>query len=184
VSDESMMPLRDAVERFKQVAGYSNAYDWYRKQAHERGCVWMGDELQLAAERDTRIRAVKIGRTWMVYADELEARLAGHALARAELKQLTADYDNHVLHGGPGATLRTSFGSYTVVSGDFHAARYDSYKPHESGDVHYRCSGCWELASQERDNPECHRCRDWSPCGRDCTLSRVYCASCGTSLDR
>lgn len=41
----------------------------------------------------------------------------------------------------------------------------------------------WQPASTENNASECHTCSDWNGCGTDCTLSRVFCAPCGTSLE-
>lgn len=46
------------------------------------------------------------------------------------------------------------------------------------------CKKCKRPASTEHNNPECHTCEDWNGCGRDCTLSRVFCKKCGTEEKR
>ena len=40
---------------------------------------------------------------------------------------------------------------------------------------------CGELASTEHNEPKCEVCQTGSRCGTDCTLSRVFCTSCGAS---
>jgi len=45
------------------------------------------------------------------------------------------------------------------------------------------CSTCNIPAETEHKKEECHLCSDWNGCGRDCTLSRVYCNKCGESQD-
>lgn len=43
------------------------------------------------------------------------------------------------------------------------------------------CTGYNKLASTKHEKDECHRCSDWNGCGRDCTLSKIYCEQCGTA---
>jgi hypothetical protein len=46
--------------------------------------------------------------------------------------------------------------------------------------VDYWICGCCEIGAKEEHNKEeCHKCRDWNGCGRDCTLSRIFCGTCG-----
>jgi hypothetical protein len=183
MTTEYSMPLRDAVERFRRERGsYGNAYEWYRKQAQRSGRVWMGEQRQLVSKGDTEIRAVKVGRTWMVNPIELEARLTEHRLEQAERQQITDDFEAHVLYGESGTVIRTSFGSYTVGR-DFHTVHYDSFKPWKDAYAHWTCNGCWKPGSTEHNKPECHTCSNWGGCGRDCTLSRVFCEDCGTSME-
>ena len=56
----------------------------------------------------------KVNGQWVVDQDDVDSELAEHQAARAELEQITADYRHRILHGGPGSTIRTGFGSYTV----------------------------------------------------------------------
>jgi hypothetical protein len=44
----------------------------------------------------------------------------------------------------------------------------------------WACTACGYLADTEHDNMPCHVCDDWHGCGRDCTLSKIYCKKCGT----
>ena len=48
---------------------------------------------------------------------------------------------------------------------------------------YYECKTCGRAAREEHNNPECHLCEDWNGCGRDCTLSRVYCPECGVEAE-
>ncbi len=45
-------------------------------------------------------------------------------------------------------------------------------------DGYYTCKKCRDVANKKYNNPECHLCSDWNGCGRDCTLSSVYCKKC------
>jgi hypothetical protein len=46
------------------------------------------------------------------------------------------------------------------------------------------CNTRWTVATEDHDGEECHRCRDWSPCGNNCTLTRIWCRTCGSAQDR
>jgi hypothetical protein len=59
----SKLTLREAYDRWRDEPGTpANAYDWYRRQARERGNVWG------AAVR-------KAGRAWVIDAEEFERAL-------------------------------------------------------------------------------------------------------------
>jgi len=164
--------LSEAVERYRQEeSAVSNSYDWYRRQAQRSGEVSIGGET---------IPARKQAGAWFVSEDDLARCLVTHRRRIAERKAATIDYGNHVLRGGRGVTVETDWGRYTV-RGDFHEAIADYIHPLK-GNTEWRCNRCWRPASTEHEREECHTCSDWGGCGRDCTLSRVFCADCGTSL--
>lgn len=164
-----LIPLSDAVDRFKRESGApSNSYDWYRKDATRDGTVLLGDH---------RVAAVKQGRRWMVDEADLEDALIKHSERRAHVNRMTADYESRILHTD---TVTINGGGYSV-KGDFHFLWNDmAIAQHRSGGF-WRCNTCWADAAAERNREECHRCRDWTPCGKDCTLSRIYCPICGAS---
>lgn len=163
------IPLSDAVERFRQEQGApQNAYDWYRRSATRYGSVAFGKH---------RIPAVKRGREWTVAEADLVAALDIHRGKRADLVQMAAQYEAHVLNEG---TVKTVGGGYTV-NGDFHFLWDDTARAHKQSEGFWRCNSCWTPAQVVRGKEECHRCRDWSPCGRDCTASGLQCSTCGTA---
>jgi hypothetical protein len=163
------IPLSDAVDHFKREPGApSNAYGWYRKQATRDGKVLLGED---------HIDAVKQGRRWMVDEADLEDALIKHREQRAHVNRMTADYDSRILHPG---TVKTVGGGYQV-KGDFHFLWNDMDVALKRSSGFWRCNKCWDPAAAERNGEECHRCSDWSPCANDCTLSRIYCPTCGTS---
>jgi hypothetical protein len=41
------------------------------------------------------------------------------------------------------------------------------------------CKNCDIPGETEHNKEECHLCSDWNGCGKDCTLSKVYCKKCG-----
>lgn len=161
--------LQEAVDRFKQEPGApQNAYSWYRQYAARYGSV---------SFRNHRIPAVKQGRQWMVDENDFEGVLTTHREQRGHLEQMTADYNSRILHPG---TVSVVGGGYTV-SGDFHFRWDDIARARKQSDGFWRCNTCWDPATAEHNREECHRCRDWSPCGRNCTLSGIQCSKCGTS---
>ncbi len=163
------LPLSDAVDRFKREPGApSNAYDWYRKCATRDGTFWLGYH---------RIAAVKQGRRWMVDEADLEDALIKHREQRAHVDRMTADYESRILHPD---TVLTIGGGYWVKGG-FHFLWNDMDRARLRSNGFWRCNTCWDPAATERNREECHRCRDWSSCGNDCTLSRIYCSTCGAS---
>ena len=172
--------LQDAVRRFQREPGsWGNSYNWFRAEAQRSGRVSLGLQPQFeAATIDVPVMKVK-GR-WTVDAGELEEALKVHRRALGERHQITQDLAQHVLHGEPGSRLSTDFGGYERHV-DFHRV-WDSVPLSERGGDSWICSRCWASASLEHGRQECHLCADWSGCGRDCTLSRVSCRQCGTSM--
>lgn len=158
-----------------------NSYDWYRQRAQREGVVNFGNRRQLVPAGRPGMPVAKVKGQRMVDQDDVDRELAEHQASRAELEQITADYHNRILHGGPGSTIRTGFGSYTVHS-DFHSIWRSDAKPWKDSGVYWFCSRCWQPAALAHDKPECHTCSDWGSCGRDCTLSEVSCQACGTTL--
>jgi len=165
--------LRDAIERWqREERAPANAYEWYRRDAHRSGTVWIGG---------TSIPSTKAGGTWIVDETDLDRAVAAHRERRAHVRRITDDYALGVLHGQDGGMLETDWGGYHRRDA-FHFAWSDADIARRHGDGTWFCSRCMRAASTEHDNPECHRCSDWSPCGRDCTLSRVFCPACGTGF--
>jgi hypothetical protein len=101
-----------------------------------------------------------------------------HEAERSIVAQADADYDAHKLNPN-GARL--SWGSYSMRGG-FHFLLSDYQHVRKRSDGGWLCNTCFEPAQMEHDKPECHRCSDWNGCGTDCTLSRIHCKDCGTSL--
>jgi hypothetical protein len=174
VNDGNEITLAEAIERARArdaVAG--NSYDWYRKQAAMYGEVHIGDQ---------RVRAIKRGRQWVVNERELTESIAGAAAAKTAKheaeRQAGEDYEARKLNP-KGA--RTTWGGYSV-RGDFHFVWSDYAIMRQRSNGGWVCNRCWEPASTEHDKAECHRCSDWGPCGTDCTLSRIYCQACATSM--
>ncbi len=170
----ALIRLSDAVDRYRREEDApANRYDWYRRAAQRSGSV--------SIDR-VRIPASKVSGAWFVDDDDFERAIRAHRERIAERKAATIDYDNRVLRGDLGDWIDTDWGRYQVRD-QFHLAWNRSALPWKSTGGSWRCSSCWQPAETEHNGPECHRCSDWSGCGRDCTLSRVFCAKCGTTLD-
>ena len=52
---------------------------------------------------------------------------------------------------------------------------------HHPGDQweEYFCIKCEKKAKTKNEREECHICRDWNGCGRNCRLSHLICENCG-----
>lgn len=162
--DADWISLKRAVE----IYGGGNAYSWYRSEAARSGSVHMGG---------LTVSAVKISGRWMVAAQDVANAIQAQRADEAALAQRTADYEGGVLHEGP--SVRVAWGTYSV-RGSFHLATIPQrMAPSESW---WKCNICRGSAATEHNGQECHRCRDWSPCGNDCTLTGISCPTCGTSL--
>jgi hypothetical protein len=150
----------------------SNAYDWYRKSAQRSGCVSIGG---------VEVRASKEGSVWCIDEFELTKAIRNQRAELAKTERITRDYENGIIHGKTGETIRTTWGGYEIqgkfrfVWSDFRRATKDSYGT-------WYCNSCNKPADTKHDKPECHLCSDWNGCGKDCTLSEVYCKKCGYCL--
>jgi len=166
------IPLRDAIARYAAEEGAAvNSYEWYRDSAKRSGTVWIGA---------LRVPAHKVGGAWHVRRKDLERGLASHRAERDELHRATEDYRRGVLHAKNGDTISTEWGAYRRKD-PFHFAWSDYEVMRRRSDGSWYCNSCMKATKTEHDNPECHQCSDWSPCGRDCTLSRIFCEDCGTT---
>lgn len=174
------LSLRDAVGRFQREPGsWGNAYDWFRRDAQRTGHVHFGNHRQLVGGATTEVPVRKISNKWVVDVDVFEAALAEHRAARDELQYITDEYELHHLLTDPGGQLRTTFGGYRVGK-EFHVYWNSSVRPWDGYTEWWVCNGCWKSAHLEHNKEECHTCEDWGGCGRDCTLSAIFCPDCGT----
>ncbi len=166
--------LQNAVTQWRiQPGAASNSYDWYRQSAQRYGKVHFGNH---------DVATHKVGRSWMVHADDFERALIDQAKSQSVQTGTTDAYESHKLLVGPGKSATTTWGGYRVAE-HFHMTWNNRGWQHGGGVSSWICNTCWGLAKTEQNKEECHRCRDWSPCSDDCTLSRVFCEACGTSMD-
>lgn len=169
-----LLTLKEVVERYKQEErASSNSYNWYRKQAQRSGKVQIGG---------INIPAIKQGGIWYVARDELAEALNHHRQSVKQLKQLTEDYGKGIIHSKDGDTIRTERGGYEI-HGDFHFVwdYVQRYRKKSYGT--WYCKKCQAPTETEHNKQECHLCSDWYGCGKDCTLSKVYCSNCGVSIN-
>lgn len=166
--------LRDALAQADSRGVQLSSYESYRQDAHTRGYILIGGRT---------IATTKVGRSWTVDAEEfaaaIEAACTHQAVEQRKIAEADGDYEAHRLD--PSGRGRLSWGSY-YVHGSFHFVSIDYARMRMRSNGGWRCNTCWEPASTEHNKPECYRCSDWSPCDADCTLSRIYCKNCGTSL--
>lgn len=170
-----MITLREAYDRWKHATHHGNAFNWYLRQAQEGR-----KPFHFNAPYRTQTSVRKVAGTWMIAIEELENAVQIHCAEKAEIARATNDYKRRILHGKPGDTVQTEWGVYTVYDG-LHSTIVSSPDPAWNGTVRWYCSICWEPAETEHNNPECHTCRDWGGCRRDCTFSRASCRKCATS---
>lgn len=178
------LSLREAVAIWRREPGApANSYEWYRGSAKKYGRVSMGCRRQLPRSEPSEhhIDTLKVGNHWMVDAAAFELALEEHRLALAEIKVITQAYKEHRLLIGAGGSLETAWGGYSVRA-DFHLTWYLGSIQNGGGEGSWFCSHCWTRANTEHAKDECHTCSDWGSCGHDCTLSRVFCPTCETSM--
>ncbi|MBN1275495.1 hypothetical protein JXA12_04365 [Candidatus Woesearchaeota archaeon] len=166
------MKLKDAVDLYKAEPGaFSNAYEWYRKSANARGYV---------ALASTEVPAYKKGREWYVDDDMVSKAINGHRERMALEEKYADDLKKGVVYGNDGDMIRFKGGRYSIRGG-FRYEVFD-YKSHAVSGV-WKCNKCNQPAKLEHNKEECHLCSDWNGCGRDCTLSKVFCELCGAKID-
>ncbi|MGY4541162.1 hypothetical protein ACVWY0_001071 [Arthrobacter sp. UYNi723] len=162
--------LKDAIERCAQHVRM-NAYSYYRGQAALHGSAYFGP---------TRVAVFKVGSRWMVSEQEIQDAVAVIRQRNQDRQEATAAYADRRLSDS-GTTVETEWGSYSV-RGLFH--RMTQRPPSSPVAVSsWRCNECFRFATTEHDHEECHLCRDWSGCNRDCTLSAARCDTCGTRME-
>lgn len=129
------------------------------------------------------VPVTKVRGRWMVdraaLGDAVATTETKAAALRASLVQADRDYDARKL-APEGVSTKTTWGAY-VVRGNFRLESGTSTRGSSYGEPwsSWLCNSCWKPARIENNNEECHRCRDWSPCGTDCTMSDVCCDACG-----
>jgi hypothetical protein len=78
---------------------------------------------------------------------------------------------------------RASTAAGIASKASFHFLWNDMASARRRSDGYWICNTCWTAATEDHDGEECHRCRDWSPCGNNCTLTRIRCRTCGALQD-
>jgi hypothetical protein len=173
-SERPSMKLKDAVEVYRREPRASqNVYDWYRRFAKRRGNVLFGR---------TTVSAFKRHGIWHVDGSEFQEALRLNREQLAEIGRITEDHRKGIIHGCDGDRIETEWGGYQIRGPfRFEWNNYEVIRKKSSG--RWICNACNSPANTEHKKDECHLCRDWNGCGQDCTLSRVFCVMCSTSLE-
>jgi hypothetical protein len=174
--DTGLLSLADAHARYERGGGRTPLSSW-RVRVREGRRVYVGEGRQFAEGASTTVQADKVGGRWFVDEQDLVSALNETALARTELDWISALYEQHQLLGEPGQQVKTTWGYYTVSS-PFHEHFDPIAEYHRGNGSQYVCNACWTYASYEHNGSECHLCRDWGGCGRDCTRSATICLKC------
>lgn len=147
-----------------------NSYNWYREYAQKYGYIPIGD---------THVSVRKEKGSWVVDLDDFDHAVRSFINKKAEKEKHTHlmmdDHQKGIFHKG---RISISDSRYYDNKGDFRL-EVDTYSmARKDSDGTWYCNTCNIPAETEHNNPECHTCSDWGSCGRDCTLSKVYCSRC------
>lgn len=167
------MKLKDAIELYKKEENTpSNAYGWYRESAKDSGKISIGG---------VDIRTYKRGNVWYVGENKFLSAVLKHRKRIEKIKQNTRDLAKGIIHGKDGDINEVEGGGYCIVK-NFRFVWSDLLVARQKSNGTWYCNKCNSIAKTENNKEECHLCRDWNGCGRDCTLSRVICPNCGQSI--
>ncbi len=174
VENNDLLTLKEAVKQYQQEEkAVSNSYDWYRNQAQKYGKAWIGG---------IDVSAIKKYGIWYVDRENLSRAINHHRESVKHLKQVTEDYEKGIIHGNDGDTIHTEWGGYEIHK-EFRFVWNDVERYRKKSYGTWYCNKCQIVAETEHNNPECHLCSDWGCCGKDYTLSKVYCSNCGVSIN-
>jgi len=169
-----IVKLNQIVGTYSPEKGIYNSYNYYRDQAKKYGTVNIAG---------TDIPAHKEKGCWWIDLDEYDRAIKESIKRKDEEKErlrlMFQDYQKRIFH--PGRIWISDY-RYYENSGDFRL-EVDIYQASRKDcDGVWYCNTCNLPAETEHNNPECHTCADWGSCGRDCTLSKVYCSHCKKTL--
>jgi hypothetical protein len=159
----TMMKLKDAVGTPNHEIGVFNDYVWFVWHARNFGKIRIGK---------VEIKTHKEKGKWFVDDSEMLKAFESFKVANAEEKNRSK-----LMPENPRKIIpEPKIADFRLVSNIYDVARKRS-------DGTWYCNTCNLPAETEHNNPECHTCSDWHSCGKDCTLSKVYCLKCGKSLE-
>ena len=165
------MRLKNAIELYEP-----NSYERYRKLAKLEDRVPIG-RINVSVYKEKGI--------WCIDSKEFHEALRQDQVEKKKhsdiKKQNTADYAKGIIHGKDGDILEIEGGGYKI-RGEFRFVWSDYEQARNKSSGTWYCNKCNILAETEHNKEECHLCNDWNGCGRDCTLSKVYCPKCGSSI--
>jgi|GEM_PF-961554 len=170
-----LVKLKDVVGTYVPERGLYNSYNWYREHAKKYGNISIGS---------VKISVHKEKGSWVLDLAEFDQAVKSFIDKKADqekhIESMMNDYKKGIFHKGiiwiSDTLSYDNKGDFRFEIDEYALARKDS-----SG--RWYCNTCNNLAETEYNNPECHTCSDWGNCGRDCTLSRVYCPQCKKSLE-
>src|SRR6185503_12666139 len=136
-----------------------NSYEWFRKTAASDGTLPVGS---------LNVEVLKQDGIWFVDVAALESALASHREARENVHRNTRDHEKGIIHGADGDAVRTDWGSYGI-RGQFRIECWDRDRIRHRSYGTWICNVCNKPAETKHDKKPCHRCTDWTGCGRDCT---------------
>ncbi len=96
-------------------------------------------------------------------------------------KQASADYAKGIIHGKDVDVVYTEWGDMKSMKISALYGPIMNYPAGKSYGTWYR-NKCNILAEIKHNKEECHLCSDWNGCGKNCTLSKVYCQKCRRSI--
>lgn len=167
------LSLKQAIQLFKKERhAPGNSYEWYRKQAQQNGKVLIGD-ISIPVFKDKGI--------WFVDPEGFASTIKQHHKKLELIKQNTEDYKKGIIHGKNGDIIEIEGGGYKI-SENFRFEWSDYERARGKSDGMWYCNNCNIPADTEHNREKCHICEDWYGCGRDCTISRVFCSKCGKEL--
>ncbi|MFC1912125.1 hypothetical protein ACFLXG_03105 [Chloroflexota bacterium] len=168
------LTLKEAINLYRlEERAFSNSYNWFRKEAQRDGSIGIAGK---------NILVTKYKGVWYVNRKDFSEAINQHRESIKHLKQMTEDLRKGIIHGTNGDTIRTGFGGYEI-HGDFRFVWDDVQRYRRKSYGTWYCNRCQAPAETEYNKKECHLCSDWNGCGEDCTLSRVCCPKCGTSIN-
>lgn len=170
---ERLIKLKDAIELYRHEEKVpNNSYAWYRKLAQQYGKISIGG---------IDVPAYKQNRIWYVDKKEFTEAIKRHREVIEDLKQVTNDYAKGIIHGKDGDIISTEWGGYKIQSG-FRLEWFDYEQARKKSHGTWYCNKCNISVKTEHNKAECHLCSDWNGCGKDCTLSKIYCPQCENKL--
>lgn len=163
------MKLKEAYEAFQnEQNAASNAYDWYRRSAKDSGWITFGG---------VRIQAHKDRGVWRVPDAKIHEAIEAHRKKQKLLDRRFEEVRAGVFEDQEG-TYRFRGGGYTN-EGPFRLVWNDLQRARKRSNGMWYCRDCGQPAETLHEKRECHTCRDWGGCGRDCSLSAIICDDCG-----
>jgi hypothetical protein len=160
-----IIKLKDAVGTPNQENGIFNDYKWFLWFARLLGKIRIG-QVDIPTHKEKG--------KWVV--DESDVIRAIESFKEENMKneKNSKEIENAPMPPSFSGYLNNS--NFRLESKSYEIARKRSFGT-------WFCNNCNIPAKEEHNNPECHVCSDWNGCGKDCTLSRVYCSNCGKSMD-